>query len=59
MKTTEKRPVGRPNGKPYKAFNFHCDADLYDKLQQIKGEKPLTRVVNDILRKWFELSKTI
>ena len=49
--TTNKRPVGRPTGTPFKAFNFHCDADIYDWLQQVKGERSVTRVINDILRK--------
>lgn len=42
---------GRPYGTPYKAFNFHCDVDIYEWLQKIKGDKGLTRTINDILRK--------
>lgn len=45
---------GRPFGTPWKAFNFHCDADIYEWLQANKGEKPITRVINDILRKALE-----
>ena len=46
---------GRPFGTPWKAFNFHCDADIYEWLQANKGEKPITRVINDILRKTIGL----
>ena len=45
------KKLGRPFGTPFKAFNFHCDADLYDWLQQMKGDRSVTRVINDILRK--------
>lgn len=48
---TGKKKLGRPFGTPFKAFNFHCDADLYEWLQQVKGDKSLTRVINDIIRK--------
>ena len=51
MTTENKKKLGRPFGAPYKAFNFHCDADLYDWLQQMKGDRSITRVINDILRK--------
>ena len=51
MATENKKKLGRPFGTPYKAFNFHCDEDLYNWLQQIKGERSITRVINDILRK--------
>lgn len=46
-----KRRRGRPSGEPYKAFNFHCDEDVYNWLMRIKGERSITRVINDILRK--------
>ena len=49
------KKLGRPFGSPFKAFNFHCDADIYDWLQANKGEKPITRVINDILRKTIGL----
>ena len=45
------KKLGRPFGTPWKAFNFHCDADLYDWLQANKGDRSVTRVINDILRK--------
>ena len=45
-----KKKLGRPFGTPFKAFNFHCDADIYEWLQSNKGEKPITRVINEILR---------
>ena len=48
---TGKKKLGRPFGTPFKAFNFHCDADLYEWLQQIKGDRSVTRVINDIIRK--------
>ena len=51
MATENKKKLGRPFGTPYKAFNFHCDADLYDWLQQMKGDRSITRVINDIIRK--------
>ena len=51
----EKKKLGRPFGTPFKAFNFHCDADLYEWLQKIKGDRSVTRVINDILRKEAEL----
>ena len=46
-----KRSKGRPQGAPYKAFNFHCDEDIYIWLQRLKGDKSLTRLINEILRK--------
>lgn len=48
-KTGRKR--GRPFGAPFKAFNFHCDEDLYDWLNEVKGTRSITRVINDIIRK--------
>lgn len=47
----QKRPKGRPQGAPYRAFNFHCDADLYNWLQSTRGKRSITRVINDIIRK--------
>lgn len=51
MATDTKKKLGRPFETPWKAFNFHCDADIYEWLQKIKGCRPITRVINDILRK--------
>ena len=48
---TKKRGRGRPSGTAHVAINFHVDADLYDWLQNTRGTRPLTRVINDILRK--------
>ena len=45
------KKLGRSFGTPFKAFNCHCDTDIYEWLQVNKGEKPITRVINDILRK--------
>lgn len=49
--TIQKRPKGRPQGAPYRAFNFHCDADLYNWLQSTRGTRSITRLINDIIRK--------
>lgn len=54
MVMADNKKLGRPFGTPFKAFNFHCDADIYEWLQANKGEKPITRVINDILRKALE-----
>lgn len=47
----KKRGRGRPSGTAHVAINFHVDADLYDWLQGNRGSKPLTRYINDIIRK--------
>ena len=49
--TIQKRPKGRPQGAPYRAFNFHCDADLYNWLQSTRGTRSITRLINVIIRK--------
>lgn len=53
--TTKKRPVGRPTGTPFKAFNFHCDADIYEWIMNNKGDRSMTRFINDIIRKGIGL----
>lgn len=45
-----KRRRGRPFGEPFKAFNFHCNADLYDWLNENKGELSMTQFINQIIR---------
>ncbi len=48
--TTGKRRRGRPNGHPFKAFNFHCDNDLHEWLNANRGDMPMTKFINQIIR---------
>ncbi len=48
--STTKRPKGRPKAAPYKAFNFHCDADLHAWLNANRGELSMTQFLNKIIR---------
>ena len=41
---------GRPVGNPFRAFNFHCDADLYEWINTSRGDMPMTKFINQIIR---------
>lgn len=50
MEDLKKRRRGRPVSAPHKDFNFHCDADLHQWLQDNKGKMSMTQFLNTIIR---------
>ena len=55
--TTWGRRRGRPNGHPFKAFNFHCEADLHEWLNANRGVLSMTQFLNRIIREKAGLFK--
>jgi len=55
MAPQKKKGRGRPTEKPFKAFNFHCNADLYDWLNENRGRLSMTKFLNIIIRERAEL----
>lgn len=55
MAPQKKRHRGRPAAAPHKDFNFHCDADLHEWLNENRGRLSMTKFLNIIIRERAEL----